>query len=149
MYKRQKTILINFIIVIVITVVTVVAMINVKDFINRSEALRAMGQLSRIVLDYRNKYGLVPPESNIEKIKDELEGSIRFGKLYYRARWINIDSTSDEILAYVEKKYSSFFLSDGYVLLRLDGRVEWMATKEFESLLAKQQSPMEIEMMEK
>jgi hypothetical protein len=60
--------------------------------------------------------------------------------------WIDFESPGDEILAYTEKKYPSSFLSDGFVVLRLNGRVEWMGKEEFKKLLAQQQSPMEGQM---
>ena len=34
-------------------------------------------------------------------------------------------------------------LGSGYIVLRLDGRVEWMGEKEFKKLLDSQQSPDE------
>ena len=149
MNKRQKSILINFTIVIIITAVAVVAMINFKDWVNRSEAMRAMEHLSQIVLQYRKSYGSVPPESYVDRIKEELEGHVRLGNLQYRARWIDPDATPGEVLAYTGKKYRSSLLSDGYVVLRLDGRVEWMGKQEFDTLLPEQQRQMETEMLRK
>jgi len=133
----------------VITAIAVVAMINFKDWVNRSEAIRAMEHLSQIVLAYQKEYGSVPPESYVDKIKEKLEGRARLGKLQYRARWIDFESTPDEILAYAEKKYRSPLVGKGYVVLRLNGRVEWMDKQKFEKILALQQSPMEIEMLKK
>lgn len=148
MNKRQKDVLINFVIVITVTVIVVIAMINFKDWINRSEATRAMEHLSQIVLAYRQEKGTVPPEFDIERIKNTLEGHARLGELKYRARWIDFESTADEILAYIRKEYSALLLSDGYIVLRLDGRVEWMGVEEFEKLLAQQQSTMEVQMLQ-
>ena len=148
MNKRQKAILVEFIAVIVITAVAVVAMINFKDWVNRSEAMRAMEHLGQIVLQYRKNRGLVPPESYVDGIKENLEGHVRLGNLRYRARWLDIESTPDEILAYTEKNYHSLLVEKGYVVLRLDGRVEWMGKREFETLLAQYQSPMEIQMLQ-
>jgi len=123
-------------------------MINFKDWINRSEAMRAMEHLARIVRQYRKDRGVVPPESYIDSIKESLEGHVRLGKLNYRAQWLDLESTPDEILAYAEKNYHSL-IGKGFVVLRLDGRVEWMHKKVFENLLAQQQSPVEIQMMQK
>lgn len=148
MNKRQKDVLINFVVVITVTVIVVIAMINFKDWINRSEATRAMEHLSQIVLAYRQEKGTVPPEFDIERIKNTLEGHARLGELKYRARWIDFESTADEILAYIRKEYSALLLSDGYIVLRLDGRVEWMGVEEFEKLLAQQQSTMEVQMLQ-
>ena len=148
MNKRQKAILVKFITVIVITAVAVVAMINFKDWVNRSEAMRAMEQLGQIVLQYRKNHGSVPPKSYIDGIKEDLEGHVRLADRRYRARWLDLESTPDELLAYTEKKYHSLLAGKGYVVLRLNGRVEWMGKREFEALLAQHQSPMEIQMLQ-
>jgi type II secretory pathway pseudopilin PulG len=147
MNKRQKAILIEFITVIVITAIAVGAMVNFKDWVNRSEAISAMKQLSQVVLKYRKEYGSVPPESYVNEIKKNLKGGVRLGNLKYRAQWIDFDAPPDEILAYAEKRYPSSLLNDGYAVLRLDGRVEWMNKQQFEKLLAHQQSKMEIDML--
>ena len=149
MNKHQKVILIKFTTVIVVTAIAVVAMINVKDWINRSEAMRAMEQLGQRVLEYRKAYGSVPPESYVTNIKQSLEGYVRLGNLQYRGRWIDPESTPEEILAYAEKKYPSSLLNDGFVVLRLNGQVEWLGTQEFEKVLAQQQSQEEIELLQK
>jgi hypothetical protein len=148
MNKRQRAILIDFITVIVITAVAVVAMINFKDWINLSEARRAMEHLGRIVLQYRKDYGSVPPNTYVTNIKKDLKGGVRLVGLQYRALWVDADSTPDEILAYAEKNYHSLFVGDGFLVLRLDGRVEWMGKKEFKTLLAQQQSPEEVRILQ-
>jgi hypothetical protein len=147
MNRRQKAILTNTAVVLVITATAVAAMINLKNWVNRSEATRAMENLSRIVLQYREKYGSVPPESYIDRIKEELEGHARLGKVIYRAQWINFESPPDEILAYTEGPYSSRLFGKKYIVLRLDGRVEWMDKKELDTLLAKRQSSQELELL--
>ena len=147
MNRRQKNILINFITVIVITAAAVVAMVNFKDWVNRSEAMRAMEQLGQIVLQYRKDHGSVPPESYVNAIKENLQGYVRLGHLQYRAQWLDFDSSPDEILAYTGKKYRSL-IGKGFIVLRLDGQVEWMDREHFKTLLAQQQSPGEIEMLE-
>ncbi len=146
MNKRQKNIVTNFAIVIAVTAVAVVAMVELKNSVNRSEAMRAMEHLGQIIFKYRQDNGIVPPESYVDAIKKELQGGVRLGKLYYRARWIDLDSTPDEILAYAGKQYHSLLFRSGYVVLRFDGRIEWMDKKTFETLLTSQQSPLEIEM---
>lgn len=133
--------------VIVVTAVTVVAMINFRDWVNRSEAMLAMEQLGQEVLEYRRENGSVPPESYVDSIKRSLEGHVRLGSLQYRALWIDFESDPDEILAYTEKRYRSLLVGEGFIVLRLNGLVEWMDRREFETLLAQQQSPMEIEML--
>ena len=63
MNRRQRAILIDFTIVITITAVAVAAMINFKDWVNHSEAMRAMENLGEIIREWRQKHGAVPPES--------------------------------------------------------------------------------------
>lgn len=149
MNKRQMAILTDFAIVIIVTVIAVAAMVNFRDWVNHSEAMRAMDQLGRLVLEYRKEHGSVPPESYVDGIRRNLQGDIRLGKLNYRALWIESESSPDEILAYAERNYRSLFLKDGFIVLRLDGRVEWMGKQQFRTLLAEQQSPMEIQMLHK
>jgi hypothetical protein len=149
MNKRQKAILTDFAIVITVTVIAVAAMVNFRDWVNHSEAMRAMDQLGRLVLEYRKEHGSVPPESYVNGIRRNLQGDIRLGKLNYRALWIEPESSPDEILAYVERNYNSLFLKDGFIVLRLDGRVEWLGEQQFRTILAEQQSPLEIQMLRK
>ena len=152
MNKRQKAILVESIAVIVITAVVVVGMVNLKDWVNRSEAKLAMSQLGEIALNYRKdpNHPTLPPQSYIDSIKGNLEGWVRLGdNLQYRALWIEPDATSDEILAYTEKNYRSSLLGRGYIVLRLDGRVEWVNKQEFEAVLAQQQSAEELQMLQK
>jgi hypothetical protein len=149
MNRRQKIVLIKSVTVIVITFVAVVAMINAKDWVNRSEAMRAMEQLGERVLDYRKVHGFVPPESYVTNIKESLEGHLRLGPVQYRGLWMDFESTPDEILAYCERRYPSSLLDDGYVVLRLSGKVEWLGKQEFEAELARQQGEKEIEMLRK
>ena len=146
MNKKQKQILANFAIVIAVTIAMVSGMVEMKNGVNRSEAMRAMEQLGRTVDDYRQKHGSIPPESYAESIKASLEGQVRLGNLQYRSRWIQFDSPPETILAYVTKNYHSLFFRPGVIVLRLDGRAEWMDKKEFETLLASQQSVLEREM---
>ncbi len=149
MNRRQKSVLLNSITVITITVAAVVAMVNFKDWVNRSESIRAMEHLSRIILQYRKSHGCVPPESYVDGIRASLEGRTQLGEINYRARWINFESTPDEVLAYAEKKYRSSWLDDGYVVLRLNGQVEWISKKEFDALLPESEREMEFEMLDR
>jgi len=148
MNKRQKNIIRDFIFVVVITLSAVIGLVNFKDYVNRTEAMRAMGQLGRVVLGYRQAYGSVPAQYYVDEIKGELEGSIRLGNLKYRARWIEFGATGDEILAYTPKDYGRSIFGKGFVVLRLDGRVEWMKEKKFKALLDSQQSQEEKRLIE-
>ena len=149
MERRQKIILRDFVTVIVITAIVVLAMFIFKDFANRSEAMRAMDHLRKEIKQYRDEYGSVPPKSWVDREREKLSGNNRLGNLQYRARWIDFESTPDEILAYSEKRYPSSLLDDGYVVLRLNGKVEWLGKQEFEKELARQQSQKEVEILRK
>ena len=144
MNKLQKQILANFAVVMVITVAAVVGMVELKNTVNRSEAMRAMENLGRVVSDYKQKNGSVPPESYVDGVKGSLQGQIRLGNLHYRARWIEFDSPPDTILAYVRKDFGSLFFRPGAIVLRFDGRVQWMDKPDFDKMLARQQSPLEV-----
>ena len=142
MNKRQKSIINEFILVCVIIAAVVVGLLNFKDYVNRTEGMRAMQQLGGEVLNYRKEHGSVPPEYYVEQIKGQLEGSARLGGMAYRARWIEYGASGDEILAYARRDYG-MIIGTGYIVLRLDGRVEWMGVKEFKKLFDLQQSPEE------
>jgi len=149
MNRRQKAVLTKFFVVITITALMVTGMVNFKDWVNRSEALRAMEHMGKIVLRHRKEKGVIPSESYIITIKEQLEGHARLGDIQYRALWIDSESSEDEILAYVEHNFRSLFIKEGFIVLFLDGRVNWMDKQEFKTLLRSQQSPMEIEALQK
>jgi len=148
MNKRQKSVVTSFVTVMIITAVTIVGMLSLRDWVNRAEATRAMEHLGRIVVRYRQQHGCAPPESYIDRIKSNLRGHVRIGQLCYRALWISFESPPDEILAYCRKNFSAPFVSGGYLVLRLDGSVEWMDEASFQKTLTPQQSLMEIQMQE-
>ncbi len=150
MNKHQKSLIVEFITVIVITAVAVVSIMHLKDWVSRSEAMQAMEELGQVVLQYRKEHGSVPSEDHIKSVKESLEGHAGLGELRYRARWIDFESKPDEILAYAEKRHRASLLNDGYIVLRLDGRVEWMGKQEFKELLAQQRrkNPEEMQMLQ-
>ncbi|MBN1795706.1 MAG: hypothetical protein JW804_03455 [Sedimentisphaerales bacterium] len=141
--KRQKKIVYDLVSVVVVTVIVVIAMFNFKDYVNRSEAMRAMTHLGQICLDYRSENNQVPSTYYVDSIKKQLEGGVRAGEIIYRGRWITFGASDDEILAYTKKGYGRFFLGSGYIVLRLDGTVEWMKPQQFKELLASRQSTEE------
>lgn len=145
MERHQKALLIKFIVVITVTIILIVAMVNFKDWVNHTEAMRAMEHLGREVSRYRERNGVIPPEFHVNKLVSSLEGHARLGELEYRGRWISFDCPPEEILAYVKREHDSLLLSTGYIVLRLDGGIEWMGEKEFKSLLSQQQDYMEID----
>ena len=149
MNKLQKRILANFVVVLLVTVTAVVGMVELKNMVNRSEAMRAMEQLQKAVTEYRGKNGSVPPETYVDGIIKTFAGVPRLGDLHYRAQWIAFDSPPDTILAYAIKNYRSLFSRPGAIVLRFDGRIEWMDKASFDKLIAGQQTPMELEMTPK
>ena len=174
MNKRQKSILLEIITVIVVTAIAIIAMLNVRGYVNRREAKLAMTILGDRIRQYRAASGLAPPENWVDRQRENLPGEVRLGELNYRGRWIDIGSGPNEILAYAEHKSRSFFKEDGYFVLRLsevlpqdssaartvdksdEGQgpgellnIEWMETEDFKSTLAEQQSQKEIEFLNK
>jgi hypothetical protein len=141
--RRQKALLTESLFVLVATLAAVIGMVQIKDYVNRSEAMRAMTQLGQRILEYRKQYGSLPPQSFVDSIKGDVEGAVRMGHVNYRARWIGLDAPSGTILACSRKRLPSSFLKDGYVVLRLDGTVEWMTTTQFTALFAAQRTPTE------
>jgi hypothetical protein len=146
--KRQKALLTESIIIIVITAAAVVAMINLKQWVSRTEAIQVMEQLGQVVLQYRKENGSLPSGDDVKNIQEKLQEEVHLDKLQYRAQWIDVAPA--EILAYTEKRFRASFLSDGYVVLRLDGRVEWMGKEEFQKLLGQQRrlSPQDLQILQ-
>lgn len=145
MTSRQRRLFRETLLILAATVMAVVGMVHLKDHVNRTEAVRAMTQLGRRVLDHRRQHGSLPPESFIRDIEGQLEGSERLGHLTYRAARISLHAPEWTVLAYSLKRHPSSFLRDGYVVLRLNGRVEWMSTASFKALLSEQGTPGELE----
>jgi len=143
MNRRQRALLTESAVVLVATAAAVAGMVQFKDYVNRSEALRAMTQLGGRILEYRKQYGSLPPQSFVDNIKGEVEGAVRIGNVNYRARWIGLDAPDDTVLAYSQRRLPSSFLKDGYVVLRLDGTVQWLPTRQFAALFATQRTPTE------
>jgi len=143
MNRRQRAIVIESLTVIAFTIVAVFGLINFKDLVNRSEAIKAMRQLGQALLEYRQKHGVIAPESYVKQIRPNIHGSVRLGELRYRGLFVRADGPADTILAYSRKRYPSSFLEDGYVVLFLDGTVKWMRPEEFEPMLAQQQTEFE------
>jgi len=147
MNRRQKSIILNIIFIVTITTMFVVGMYIVKNYINRSESMRAMKQIGDKVLEHRRQYQSLPPESFIHRQTSELD-LIRLGELQYRAPWIGIDSEPETILAYTTHS-RKLLTHRGYVVLRLDGRVEWIEANEFRKLLGDQQKQAEVELLQR
>jgi hypothetical protein len=148
MNKAQKQLLTNLIGTAIVIGAFIFGFGNFKDYVNKSEAIRAFGQLGQEVLKYRNQTGQLPSEAVIANLKEQLEGSPRMGTIEYRAQYISIDSPPDTIVAYTDKQYN-WLIKSGFVVLMLDGRVLYLSPNEFKGLLEKQQTAFEAEQIKK
>lgn len=147
MNPRQKSIILNFVTVIIITTVFVLIMANVRDLLNKSEAIRSMELLGQRVKSYRQQRHSTPPKSFVMG-GDQPISLVRLGDINYRAHWISYNAKPDTILGYTYKNFG-FLAGKGYVVMFLDGNVTWMEKHQFEQLLAKQQTQAEIELLQK
>ena len=145
MNRRQKSIILNFIFIITVTAGFIVAAVNFKDFVNKSEAMRIMESLAEKVQEYRRQYRILPLESYLTEQRRLLD-DVRLGEINYRAQWIKFGAQPDTILVYIRKNYS-LLIGSGYIVMRLDGHVQWMEIEEFENLLKQQQSEVEIDVL--
>ena len=143
MNKRQKWALIKFTAVVLITVGSVAVSAELKNGVNLAETIRAMEHLGKIVSDYKQKNGYVPPESFVDNLKESLVGQARLGDLHYRARWLDADSTPDTILAFARRGSGSLFFKPEVIVLFYDGKVQRMEEESFNKLFAAQQKPEE------
>lgn len=147
MNPKQRSTIINFITVIIVTAVFVLIMANVRDLLNKSEAIRSMELLGQRVKTYRQQRNSTPPKSFVMG-EDESISLVRLGNINYRAHWISYNAKPDTILAYAYKNFG-VFAGKGYVVMFLNGDVTWMEKDQFEQLLAKQQTQAEIELLHK
>lgn len=143
MNKRQKRSIVNLIIVSTITMICVAGMSNLRDKINKSEETHELELIGQDVLDYRSRRGSLPPKSYLATVREKMK-LVRLGPITYRAVWITYDAKEDTVLAYTYRHYK-WFIKSGYLVLRLNGLVEWINKDEFEKLLATQQSQTEID----
>jgi hypothetical protein len=144
MNQRQKTVIQNFVSVILLTTIIISGVGYWKNHVNRSESIRIMKLLSESVQQYRQQNGrALPPEFYINREREVL-GDARLGKIQYRAQWIGFNADTDTILAYSYKDFG-LTIGKGYVVMRLDGVVEWMAAAQFEQLFAEQRTQAESE----
>jgi len=116
-----------------------------KNHINKSESIRMMKLLAEMVQQYRYQNSRALPSESYISRQREAFGDVRLGDIQYRAQWIDFNAGIDTILAYSHKDYG-LAAGKGYVVMRLDGKVEWMGVAEFEDLFAEQQSPTEAEL---
>jgi hypothetical protein len=142
--RQQKKLVANIVTVVTFTVAMVVGFANIKNAINRSETIRAMKILNDEILKYKKEYGSLPAELYVKQFTDKI-GAVRLFGFQYRAQWIEFDSKPDiTILAYSEKNYKGL-VKAGYIVLWLNGKVEWVPKNQFEKILAAQQKQQELQ----
>jgi hypothetical protein len=143
MDRRQKKLVVNIVVVIGFTAAMVAGFANVKNLINRSEAMRAMELLSKEVLSYKKDYGSLPSENYARGFAEQI-GAVRIGNFQYRAQWIEFGcDPNTTILAYSEKNYAGF-VESGAAVLWLSGKTEWMDKKHFYEIMKAQQKKQEL-----
>ena len=135
MNRRQKRLIVEASLVVSLTALAVVAMVNLKDWINRREALLAMKQLSEKIQAYKQTYGTVPPEQTVLLWTDSVSGRARLGKLTCRNDPVTVEVDPNAILAYTQQRYRSLLVHDGYIVVRVNGSVAWMTPPEFQTAL--------------
>ncbi|HBR19326.1 MAG: hypothetical protein WC765_09410 [Phycisphaerae bacterium] len=143
MDRRQKKLVANIVVVIAFTAAMVAGFANVKNVINRSEAMRAMELLGKEVLSYRQTYGSLPSENYAKQFAEQI-GAVRLGDFQYRAQWIEFGCDPNAtILAYTEKKYSGVIKS-GAAVLWLNGKTEWIDKQRFCEIMKSLQNKQEL-----
>lgn len=141
---RQKKLIANIIIVALFTAVMIVGFANIKNSINRSESIRAMQLIGKEALGYRQKNGSLPNEEYMKQFIEAI-GAVRINDIQYRASWIEYGSDpNNTILAYEKKTYTGLVKS-GYVVLWLNGKVQWIPKDDFEKILKEQQNQYELQ----
>jgi len=138
MNRRQRALLIESLIVLAVTLVAVTVLINLKDWTNRREALRAMANISQQVQAYEREHGSIPTPDYIDSLKDSAPGHARLGELKYPSRTAEHNSPDTDILAYTQQRYRSYLIRSGYVVLFRNGQVSWMLPEQFQSVSAEQ-----------
>ena len=131
MNRRQKLIIRDFCTVLALTLVALVAMISFKNYVNRSEAIKAMREIAAFTSNYKASHGSIPSESIVESVRLETLGSVRLNSFRYRGPWIQIDSDPNEILAYAKSKKGIFVPETLYITLDLCGNVTIIKEEEF------------------
>jgi hypothetical protein len=122
--KRQLSVIRHFLVVIVVTLLFVFGLINLRDSLNRSEMNREMEVLATSIKDYRQRNGSLPSES---WIRTQVQSFVRLANLEYRAKSVLYDSPPETIVASCMQNSYSMLVKKAYIVLRLDGSVEWLA----------------------
>jgi hypothetical protein len=141
--KRQLSVIRHFLVVIIVTLLFIFGMVNLRDGLNRSEMQREMENLAASIKNYRQKNNSLPPESWIQP---QLEGFARLSGADYRAKFVFYDSPPDTIIASCKQKSYSMLVKTAYIVLRLDGRIEWLSPEVFDKAMKEQEEARQLEL---
>jgi hypothetical protein len=141
--KRQLSVVRHFLIVIVVTLLFVFGLINLRDGLNRSEMQREMEVLGASIKDYRQKNGSLPSES---WIRSQVQSFARLGNVEYRAKSVLYDSPPETIIANCMQNSYSMLIKKAYIVLRLDGSVEWLAPDVYAKTVKEQENAAQNEL---
>jgi hypothetical protein len=144
MNRRQRALLIESLIVVGVATVAITVLINLKDWTNRRESLRAMANIAQKVQSYEQEHGSIPTPDYIDSLKESAPGRGRLGKLKYPVLPISQNSPENAILAYTQQRYRSFLIHSGYVVLFRNGQVNWMLPEQFQALLTEHNTAGDI-----
>lgn len=141
--KRQLSVIRHFLFVIIVTLLFIFGLINLRDGLNRSEMQREMEVFATAVKDYRQQNKALPPESWVQP---QVRNFVRLGGVQYRAKSILYDSPPDTIIASCKQRTYSVFVKTAYIVLRLDGRVEWLSPPVYEKTIKEQDQAVQSEL---
>jgi len=135
MNKKQRGMLVRLVVVIVITVGMVFAMVNVKEVVNKKEAMLAAKNLNIEILKYKQANNKWPLKNYVDEKAEQVRGRARLGEVKYRGDALGYVS-SEDIVFYIKRDYSGLFLDDGYIVAKVSGKVEWLGDEEFNLLMS-------------
>lgn len=147
MNKKQRGLLVRLVVVVVITVGMVFAMVNVKEFVNKKEAMLAVGNLNVEIFKYKQANGKWPLQSYVDEKAKQIQGRARLGAVEYRGNLLGYVGSDDVVVVYVKRDYSGLFLDSGYIVAKVNGKVEWLSEEEFDILMSLQWTAEELKKM--
>ena len=149
MNKKQRAMLIRLVLVIVITVGMVFAMVNVKEVVNKKESMLAARNLNFEILKYKQTNNKWPLQSYVDEKAKQIQGRTRLGKVEYRASMFDYVGSNDVVVFYIKREYSGPFIGSGYIVAKVNGKVEWLTEQDFDILMSLQWTVEELKKLKK
>ena len=147
MNKKQRSMLLRLGAVIVITAAMVIAMVNIKEVVNKKEAMLAAKNLNIEILKYKQANNKWPLQSYVDEKAEQVYGRARLGNFEYRGGLLGYVGSDDTVVFYIKRDYSGMFLDSGYIAAKVSGEVEWLSEQEFDSLMSFQWTVEELKKM--